>query len=256
MTNVDFSVAGIKCTLNIAADLLQNYFILRYVSNPHDLGEIRISIEKEKDYYKISSFPKKIVAVIPAATIIEGVNAVTVALLEYNLVQRGILLLHASGIRLNEGGYLFSGLSGSGKTTITKNASKNEIICDDVAVVDLRKKPLTYCSPFDYGRILNRSDEPVAIKKIFFLKKSKIVKKKSIASERAVFEIMQGDYLASSGLLNSNKQADFLQVLIGDISDYKKIKRKHGQLILKLLRTKLIERLFFPKKLDLTGLAV
>ena len=93
-----FSIAGFICELIIEDRNLREYFKERYliesrVKNP----SIKILISKDKTKYIIISFPLKLKAELPLTTIKEGINSIIAAFIEFNLIDKAIILLHASG---------------------------------------------------------------------------------------------------------------------------------------------------------------
>lgn len=69
-------------------------------------------------------------------------NSVLAALLQ----QRGLLVLHASAIRLDEGALTFLGGSGSGKSALAAAFYNRgySVLCDDVCVIDINSSGVPY----------------------------------------------------------------------------------------------------------------
>jgi hypothetical protein len=247
VTNINFSVGAVPCSLIIQDDSLKYYFIKRYASTRKSLGKIRVTLNRTRRGIEAISYPRQIKYFLPEDTILEGIHAVTVALFEYNLVDHNILLLHGSGIKHGRQSFLFTGFSGAGKTTLSKNAPKRNIVCDDVAILALMKDKLyTYFSPFDYGRTKNKQKTKLLLKKIYLIKKSKRLASKRLRFAEIFSDFINQDYLAFAGLLNK-KQQSHIRFVIKDIKHHQSMVARHNKLIIKIASSGLVEKLYFPK---------
>ncbi len=95
--------------------------------------------------------------------------------LSYRLIHNSGLLLHGSAIQKNDQTVLFLGLSGSGKSTITRLCDPDICFADDGVVVKHEKNRFyTYRSPFRQTKEKNKNPAVTKgeIKKIFLLEKS------------------------------------------------------------------------------------
>lgn len=250
MKAINFLVGAIPCSLIIKDDSLKDYFVKRYASTRKSLGKIRVILKRTLRGIEAISHPGQITYYFPENTILEGIHAVTVALFEYNLINHGIILLHGSGIRHGTKSYIFTGLSGAGKTTISRNAPERNIVCDDVATLTLIKNRFyTYFSPFDYGRTKNKSRTRLLLKKIYLIKKSKRLVSEKLPFTEIFKEFINQDYLAFAGLLNKN-QKSHIQFVIKDRKKHESLVTKHNRFIIKIALSGLVERLDFPRSFN------
>jgi len=99
------------------------------------------------------------------------------------------LMIHASGIYDNDRGYIFSGISGIGKTTITKiwNNEKAFIINDDRLIISKNSdKYYIYNTPMNYIDDSKMS----SLNYIFFLKQSSMNYAKKLNGSQSVAQLM------------------------------------------------------------------
>lgn len=95
--------------------------------------------------------------------------------LSYRLIHGNGLLLHGAAIQKNDQTVLFLGLSGAGKSTITRLCEPDICFADDGAIVKYEKNQFyTYRSPFSQSKEKNNHADVTRgkIKKIFLLEKS------------------------------------------------------------------------------------
>jgi len=80
------------------------------------------------------------------------------------------LLIHSAGVVHNEKGYVFTGHSGSGKTTITY-LSKDKIVLNDdlLLIIPGNEDWLVYATPFSKDKSRSIFPSPIKISGIFFL---------------------------------------------------------------------------------------
>jgi len=82
------------------------------------------------------------------------INFVLKLVIELNLLQQDILLLHGSSVVIDQKGYGFIGPSGVGKTTLVANLGHDpakQIYSEDCAVIKKIKNSFwLFSSPFDY----------------------------------------------------------------------------------------------------------
>ena len=89
-------------------------------------------------------------------------------------------IMHGAGIGGNEGGYLFLGESGAGKTTVAGFADKREILSDDAPIVGYETDRF-YMHPSPFGQISlftmkdsAHHEKRVELNKLFFLKQNEV----------------------------------------------------------------------------------
>lgn len=127
---------------------------------------------------------------------IEDLISIGKSLINFFLIKKRIIFVHASAIKVKNNGYLFVGPSGSGKTTLLKKINKLkevEILSDDTAVIYIKKKKIfLISSPFDRKKNIKISqNKQVKVSKIFFLNKSKKNMIREIAFNKAVKKLYQ-----------------------------------------------------------------
>jgi len=102
-------------------------------------------------------------------------------LLQYFLLDKKILFIHASSVIYKEKAYLFPGKSGAGKSTIAFNFPKKNVLSDDVAIIRKIKGVFyLYSSPFDYKKYPFVKEKVVPLAGIFFLDKASNVTIKTV----------------------------------------------------------------------------
>lgn len=104
-----------------------------------------------------------------------GVMNGIMLVLSHRLIHGNGLLLHGSAIQKNDQTVLFLGLSGAGKSTITRLCDPDICFADDGVVVKHEKNRFyTYRSPFSQTKEKNKNPDITIgkIKKIFLLEKS------------------------------------------------------------------------------------
>jgi hypothetical protein len=95
--------------------------------------------------------------------------------LSYRLIHVNGLLLHGAAVQKNHQTVLFLGLSGAGKSTITRLCDPEICFADDGVVIKYEKNRFyTYRSPFSQTKEKNKNPDVTKgkIKKIFLLEKS------------------------------------------------------------------------------------
>ena len=109
------------------------------------------------------------------------------------LMKKGGFFLHASSI-LDEArriSYVFSGLSGSGKTTIARLSRKNDTVLTDetTAIAQCGNHYSAYATPFsgEYGPV--RKNKGGTIKALFFIKKDMRFGHKRLSSREAIQQL-------------------------------------------------------------------
>ncbi|MDI6687274.1 MAG: hypothetical protein QME06_03535 [Desulfobacterales bacterium] len=94
------------------------------------------------------------------------------------LAEQKKLLIHGAGIKKKDGGYLFLGESGAGKTTIAGSAKRDDIFSDDSPVIGREDNFFCiYPSPYSQVDMFGPKREDHYLKKteltkLFFLKKN------------------------------------------------------------------------------------
>lgn len=102
-----------------------------------------------------------------------GVADVLRLLASIALAKTGGFLLHSCGVVMDDGAYLFSGQSGSGKTTIARLNNGYTLLSDETTAIAKKSRHYyTYATPFfgDFGKITSNAN--AKLKGVLFLKKS------------------------------------------------------------------------------------
>ncbi len=110
----------------------------------------------------------------PAGMLTAFING-TMCILSHRLIQAGGLLLHGAALRKNDTGVLFLGLSGAGKSTITRLCDPDICFSDDGVVIKNQANGIyAYRSPFGPLKANGSYDSPLKgeLQKIFLLEKS------------------------------------------------------------------------------------
>ncbi len=121
--------------------------------------------------------------------------------IQFFALQENILLLHASSIIYKGQGFVFAGLSGTGKSTIL-HLARCSILSDDTTVIKKEKDGfIIYPSPFDWAKESIVAKRNVHLKKLYFLQKSSITKIKRITPEQAAKRLLFCNFLQEYLLL-------------------------------------------------------
>lgn len=103
------------------------------------------------------------------------------------------LLIHSSGVILNGEGIIFAGISGAGKTTLTKlwqKRSNATVLSDDRVIVRKEKeKYFVYGTPWP-GEGKAVSSQKVPLRKIFFLSKAHRNKLATIEKQEGLHQLI------------------------------------------------------------------
>jgi len=85
------------------------------------------------------------------------------------LLQRDGFLLHASAVVRKERGYIFTGVSGSGKSTIGALSPENVLLSDEIVIVrKVKDFYRVYGTPFISKFMTGGANQGVAVEKLFF----------------------------------------------------------------------------------------
>lgn len=78
-----------------------------------------------------------------------GINALLRVVVAVVLLEENGLLLHAAGVRVGQGAWVFPGRSGAGKSTLSKRFPRADVLSDEVVAVRLRRGRVEACgTPF------------------------------------------------------------------------------------------------------------
>lgn len=115
------------------------------------------------------------------------------------------LILHSAGININNNGYIFSGKSGSGKTTIAKNFSQRDVLSDEAIAIKLvNGNVLMRGTPF--GSICNELNHQLKVHSLSFITTGKITQVEKIPYPNSVPVLLrQIPYLEKLGTKERKK---------------------------------------------------
>ena len=146
---------------------VQPTILIRIVNEDKD-DPLRYRILKDKGKKEsIYCFPSN------TASLTRNIKFGMSVLLQYLLLEKNVLLMHASSSVHNGRGFLFPGPSGTGKSTMISNFRKKDVLSDDIAIIKkIKNEYYLYNSPFDYGKYENKNQRMIKLTNIFFLEKS------------------------------------------------------------------------------------
>lgn len=126
------------------------------------------------------------------------INFIIKVIIEINLLDQGIILLHGSALGFNRKAYIFLGKSGAGKSTIIQNSTKTKIQCEILAddTVVIQKKDDTYfiySSPFDYKSDYSMKSQGYPLQNIYILNKANKVSITSLPIADQAKNLMYND---------------------------------------------------------------
>jgi hypothetical protein len=122
-------------------------------------------------------------------------------------------LMHCAALKIGKSGFVFTGDSGSGKTTISKiilgNAKEARLVADDEVIISWdrnRKEFYAWRFPFDKRETGKEARiDGAKIKQILFIRKSKKARFSAISNLKAVAKIFQTLVKPKSHLLIQNR---------------------------------------------------
>ena len=131
------------------------------------------------------------------------------------LAEQKKLLIHGAGIEKKDGGYLFLGESGAGKTTISGFTGRGDVLSDDSPVI-VRKNDIfyIYTSPYSQVNMFDLKDGDHYLKKtelikLFFLKKNDKLFIKPRDKKSALAEIIKKHIHSFEFMGNESRTAAF-----------------------------------------------
>lgn len=113
-------------------------------------------------------------------------------ILSFILLKKKGFLLHSSGILEGKNGYVFCGVSGSGKSTISKFAGSRSIMSDELLV--LRQNGSKWCvfsTPFNGEMKQKTRFLTGSVKKMFFLNKSRNLSEEILNNNNALKKLLR-----------------------------------------------------------------
>jgi len=142
--------------------------------------------------------------------------------LAHVLANRDACYFHASGVKIQDKGYLFVGPPNAGKSTVVSLLKgKAKILCDDRIIVRRHSRGFRLYGTWSHGELPDVSSESAPIKGVFFLHKSKHclavpIDKKQVAA-RFLLDSMVKPYATADWW---EKSLFLIQNLIRDVPFY------------------------------------
>jgi hypothetical protein len=125
--------------------------------------------------------------------------------------------LHASSVEENGSGYVFVGRSGAGKSTTARMGKFDRILSDDITLIrKMGRLYSVFSNPWwNIGADINikRSQVPVPLKAIFFIKKAKRTRMRKTTFRESLAGLMFSDGVLRKGLESKKKYLFFLGLL-------------------------------------------
>jgi len=134
-------------------------------------------------------------------------------LLKHN--QRNIInnfVIHGCAIRRNGAGYLFTGRSGSGKSTIAKLSSDFDVLNDELVILKKVKGSYTLCSTPFQGDFKGNSAISVPLNAVFLIKHGKRNNIKQISKAEFVTRFIK-EVIYSQSLLSTKNEDVLLEMM-------------------------------------------
>lgn len=241
-------VADLICELNFKNIKNFKYFKKRfyYLTSSPTIA-MRLTIEETSKEFTLFSYPDNIQCKINKSNItsLEQLYFIITAIMQHYLIMHNIILLHASSFIQKGKAYVFSAMSGSGKSTIVNSISIKNILSDDIAVIKKKdQKFYVFTSPFDNKQYHTFSSKKAILKKIFFIKQAsftKIVKKNTAETLQ---EILYNTLLFWWNEIHKDKKE----------AKYEERQKKLYNIGLELQSFSFIETLYFTKDLSFKDL--
>lgn len=155
---------------------------------------------------------------LPVEKFEENVEYVLRVITALAVFSAGGLLFHAAGIARRQGGYLFFGHSGSGKTTVARNSPPNDVLNDDLVLLDrIDERWHVFSTPFwnpSQSKPVNRSAPLMAL---YRLVQDRTVYLESIRSSTALAELVSNVPVIPSCPVFADQLLNRCQSLLSDI---------------------------------------
>jgi hypothetical protein len=118
------------------------------------------------------------------------------------------VLMHASSVNINNSGYIFAGISGSGKSTIIRKFGKQRALSDEISYIFYHMNKL-YCASTPFWGELKRpamqKTEILKVKSLFFLKHSDKLSRVKLNKATAFKEAMKTVLFFSADTKDNSK---------------------------------------------------
>ena len=127
-----------------------------------------------------------------AAASIYSIDSLLRVVFSWLAVEKKGFFLHCAGVVSGKNAFIFTGKSGSGKSTIAKKFPRKRILSDELVLLKVKKdKIFAYSTPF-WGELEKGTGENLekVIKKVFFLKKSNKLAVKKANLEETIEKLM------------------------------------------------------------------
>lgn len=108
-----------------------------------------------------------------------------------HLIEKDGFLIHACSLIRNNNGYIFSGKSGAGKTTIAQLSTDSQLLSDEISLIKkIDGKFFMYGTPFFGDLRIPGENVKSTIKGIYFHKKSKENQVKNLSPSRTLEQLL------------------------------------------------------------------
>jgi len=173
-----------KAYLNSTTRLRPNFFILLKMKTTNSFFIERINNKKGVIFFPDNGIK------------IKGLNFILLVLIEFFLLKKNILMLHASSIVKNGKAYVFCGKSGAGKSTIAAKNPTSEILSDETALIQKEKGKYYALSSFlDKNKYPEMKYKKAIVEGIFFINQSSVDKFVKIKPVDSIKKIMESSFM-------------------------------------------------------------
>lgn len=174
-----------------------------------------------------------------------NINYILRSIISYCLLSKNIILLHASSCRYQGKGYVFTGRSGFGKTTIIKKVLLSNIYSNDTAIVKkYGNNFILYPSPFDRLHMDEQIKKPIRVQKVLCIEQSPRNKVYKLSIERRI-EYLFGNIIHRYLLIRN---------WFDDKKAIKKIFLKRNSLFMSFSKTNIIVGFRFTKDVNIQNI--
>ncbi len=140
-------------------------------------------------------------------------------------------LLHSSSIKLDNRGYVFTGVSGSGKSTVVNLGENFSVLSDEiVAIRKYKGKFCTFGTPFMSKFVFGGLNDMAPIESLFFLNKAQKNYKIPINGANALNRLMPNILFFAKGAEMHSRLLELAHHLLQSVSFYELYFRKDGDI--------------------------
>ncbi len=140
-----------------------------------NLGEALLNITSNEDLLPLRNFVRLVWGIL--------------------LLKENCLLMHASGIKNNNKGYLFTGKPGQGKTTIAKKSLHLDVYGDECVGVHIKDDQAWLIPTFFGGELSNTQKDPVSINTTCIIEKNKPLSIQPLTNIKGFYALLQNNLI-------------------------------------------------------------